>query len=202
MKKITLLLTLTFLTLATTSVIAAERELTVSPAQSQLSWEGKKVTGKHDGTLSIKNGSVKLDNDKIVGGSFDIDMNSITVLDIKDPKDNAKLTNHLKSDDFFSASNFPAAKFTITETTPIPGAEEGQPNYNVSGDLSIKGITHPVSFPAIVHINGNQASANAEVKLDRTMWNVRYGSGKFFENLGDKLIYDEFTVKLNVVANG
>lgn len=127
-------------------------------------------------------------------------MSSIAVKDIEDGDDNKKLTNHLKSGDFFGADLFPATTFTITKAEPIATAAAGEPNYTITGDLTIKGITAAVTFPATVQIGTDTATASAKVSVDRTKYNVRYGSGRFFENLGNKLIYDEFEVSLDLKA--
>jgi polyisoprenoid-binding protein YceI len=192
-----------FLTVAITfalcgsSVSEAETKVVIDPATSKINWVGEKVTGSHSGLVSVTSGHALVKDGKLVGGEFDIGMNSITVTDIKDSKDNAKLTGHLKSDDFFSAEKFPVAKFVITKVEPIQ-SKEG--NYNITGTLNVKGITNEVTFPAQVTIDGDKASAKAEFKLDRTKWNVRYGSGKFFGDLGDKLIYDDFKVALDLAG--
>jgi polyisoprenoid-binding protein YceI len=181
-------------------VAAAEQEIKVplDPSSSVVTWVGKKVTGQHNGSVRIRSGEALLKDGVFVGGTFEVDLSTISVEDIKDERDNQKLTNHLKSEDFFAANLFPTATFTVTSATPIKGASAGAPNYNVTGDLVIKGITRPVSFPAVITIENGMAKASAKFDLDRTQWNVRYGSGKFFENLGDRLIYDNFEVALDV----
>lgn len=173
----------------------------VDAAQSNMAWHGKKVTGEHNGTIKIANGTVLVDKNKIVGGTVDIDMNSIVDLDIKDAEYNGKLIGHLKSDDFFSVEKHPKATFKITNVTPIKGAKAGSANYNVAGDLTIKGITKPITFPAQVAVTGNTVTAKSDaVVLDRTKWDIRYGSKSFFANIGDKAINDDFTVQFNLVA--
>ena len=178
-------------------IAIAETKIALDPALSKIDWVGEKVTGSHQGLVSVTAGNAILKDGKLVGGEFEIGMNSIKVTDIEDPKDNAKLTGHLKSDDFFSAEKFPVAKFVITKVEPLTSPEA---NYNVTGTLNIKGITNEVTFPAMVTVSGDTATAKAQFKLDRTKWNVRYGSGKFFEGLGDKLIYDDFKIALDVVG--
>ena len=173
----------------------------VDPAGSNLAWDGKKVTGAHNGTVKIADGSIQVDKNKVVGGNIEIDMTSIQDLDIKDQEYNQKLIGHLKSDDFFSVEKHPRATFKITNVTPIKGAAAGAPNYNVAGNLTIKGITNPVTFPAQITAAGNTVTAKSEaVTLDRTKWDIRYGSKSFFANIGDKAIMDDFTVQFNVVA--
>ncbi len=184
----------------TTSAIAAPQKVALDTNASQLTWVGKKVTGQHNGTLKVKSGEAVFENGILAGGKFEIDMSSITVSDLTNPTDNKKLTNHLKSDDFFSSSLFPVATFTITKAEKIDSAKDGEPNYTITGNLSVKGISNEITFPATVSLNGDSATAKATAEIDRTKFNVRYGSGKFFENLGNKLIYDTFTVGLDLSA--
>jgi polyisoprenoid-binding protein YceI len=179
---------------------AAPVRAIIDPTASSLSWVGKKVTGQHDGTVALKEGEAVIENGKLVGGSFEIDMSSISVKDISDPTDNQKLAGHLKSDDFFGTNLFPASTFTITKAEPIVGAAPGKANYTITGDLTIKGISNSLTFPAIVSVSDDSATAAATITVDRTKYNVRYGSGRFFDNLGNKLIYDEFEVTLDLKA--
>lgn len=173
----------------------------IDAAQSNVVWNGKKVTGEHNGTIKIADGNLQVNKNNVVGGTIGIDMNSIVNLDITDKDFNQKLIGHLKSDDFFSVEKNPRATFKITSLTPIKGAQAGAANYNVQGNLTIKGITNPVTFPAQVAVNGNTVTAKSDaVVLDRTKWDIRYGSKSFFANIGDKAIHDDFTVQFNVVA--
>ena len=166
-----------------------------------MAWNGKKVTGEHNGTIKIADGNLQVNKNNIVGGTIGIDMNSIVNLDIADKDFNQKLIGHLKSDDFFSVEKNPRATFKITNITPIKGAKAGAANYNVKGNLTIKGITNLVTFPAQVAVNGNTVTAKSDaVILNRTKWDIRYGSKSFFANIGDKAIHDDFTVQFNVVA--
>ena len=199
MKNSPIKLTLGALSLALllAGVARADTTVAIDTSKSKINWTGEKVTGSHNGFVSITNGHATLKDGKLVGGEFDIGMNSITVTDIEDPKNNAKLTGHLKSDDFFSAEKFPVAKFVITKAEAITSPDA---NYNITGTLNIKGIINEVSFPAMVNVSGDTATAKAQIKLDRTKWNVRYGSGQFFADLGDKLIYDDFKVALDLVG--
>jgi polyisoprenoid-binding protein YceI len=122
-------------------------------------------------------------------------------LDITNAEYNQKLIGHLKSDDFFAVEKHPRANFKITSVAPIKGAIAGAANYTVNGNLTIKGITNPVSFPAVIAFNNNTITAkSAPITLNRTKWDIRYGSKTFFENIGDKAIYDDFTVQFNLVA--
>lgn len=170
----------------------------LSASESRIEWEAKKVTGGHTGTVDISKGEVFIDEGKLSGGNFEIDFTTIKVLQFPDSAMNAKLTGHLKSDDFFSAGKFPTGKFEITSVTPLQDALEN--NFSIGGNLTIKGITKPVTFPVKINVNGNSLTASADFKLDRTLWDIKFRSGKFYENLGDNLIYDDFDVKLNISA--
>lgn len=170
--------------------------LPINVNNSVVEWLGKKVTGQHNGIVKIDHGEVILKDGNLIGGSFKMDMNSITVLDIQNPEPNAKLTNHLKSDDFFSVESFPTSEFAITSVTEQ--VDDKGNTHLVSGNLTIKGITKNISFPAMVSINERSVKATADFDIDRTEWEVRYGSGKFFDNLGDNLINDNFNIKFTV----
>jgi polyisoprenoid-binding protein YceI len=170
------------------------KKIEISPSESSISWVGRKVTGSHSGTVPVKTGEVMLDGEKIAAGTFGIDLSGVKVTDISDPKNNAKLVGHLKSPDFFAAELFPTVQFTIDSAAPMENPLPTGENTTIKGTLSIKGIAKPVEFPAQVSIKDGVAEARGKAKLDRTQWDIRYGSGKFFQGLGDKLIYDEFEV--------
>ncbi|WP_242927029.1 YceI family protein [Pontibacter vulgaris] len=168
--------------------------------KSEVKWHAKKVTGEHMGTINVANGQLLVAKNKVTGGTFTIDMNSIACTDIKDAEYNGKLIGHLKSDDFFSVEKHPTATFKITSLKPIAKAAAGQPNTTVTGDLTIKGITKPVTFPATITVKGGVATAKADVTVDRTKYDIRYASKSFFDTIGDKAIYDDFKVSFNVTA--
>lgn len=167
---------------------------------SVLKWTGRKVTGMHNGTIKLKSGQIQLAKGAVSGGEFEIDMNSLANEDIPEGKTREKLVGHLKSDDFFSVEKHPTAKFIITKVKAFPKAKPDGSTHNVSGKLTIKGITHPVAFPAAIKIGDGKAEAKGTVSLDRTKWNVRYGSKKFIKDIGDKAIHDNFDVELNLVG--
>jgi polyisoprenoid-binding protein YceI len=178
--------------------VEASNPLKVDSKSSTLVWTGKKVVGgSHTGTLQLSNGELNIEKGKLTGGSFDIDMNSITCTDLTDESYNKKLVGHLKSDDFFSVEKFSKSNFVITKATPVKGFDH---NYLITGKLTIKGITEEVTFPALVKIDKNNASATADIVVDRSKYNVRYGSGKFFDNLGDNMISDEFILNVKLVT--
>jgi len=164
---------------------------------SKLVWEGKKITGSgHTGEIKLKSGSFVMDGANLKSGEFVIDMNSMTCTDLTDQEYNAKLIGHLKSDDFFSVAKFSEAKIKITSAT-----NKGKNKYDVKGDLTVKGITHPVEFPAEIVVTGSKATATALITVDRAKYDVKYGSGSFFEGLGDNLINDNFTIALTLVSS-
>lgn len=162
--------------------------------ESKLEWTATKVTGKHSGTVEFVNGNIYMEDNTLTGGNFEIDFKSIKVLDIKDAEMNAKLTGHLKSPDFFSADEFPSGKFVLTSIKSI-----SENNFEVKGNLTIKNITKEINFPVKINTEAKRITATADFNIDRTLWDVKYRSGKFYENLGDKLISDDFNIKLNLV---
>ena len=171
----------------------------IDPAQSTIVWTGKKVTGQHTGNISIASGTVMVNHGKMESVNLTIDMKSITNTDL-DEDSGAKLLGHLKSDDFFSVESHPEASFSATSFTIIPGAKEGQENFNINGDLTIKGITHPLSFPARIDVGNGQLTAIGKATFDRSKYEVKYGSGSFFKGLGDNLIYDDVEITFALVA--
>lgn len=182
----------------TSKVIVAPKATVyqVDNSQSTLGWTAKKVTGSHSGNISVTSGKLEVDKNVLKGGNFELDTRTITVTDIKDAGMNGKLLGHLKSDDFFSVEKHPSASFVITSA-----AAKGSGNYDVIGNLTIKGITKPISFPATVTVAGGKVTAKATIKVDRTKYDIKYRSANFFENLGDKTIYDEFELDVVLVAN-
>jgi len=176
------------------AIADATKKVEISPTESSISWVGRKVTGSHSGTVPVKTGEVVLNGETIASGSFGIDLSGVKVTDIPDPKNNAKLVGHLRSPDFFASELFPTAQFTIDSAVPMVKPLPTGENTTIKGTLSIKGISKSVEFPAQVAIKDGVAEARGKAKLDRTQWDIRYGSGKFFQGLGDKLIYDEFEV--------
>ena len=183
----------TFLTIAlaiiTTFSFATKPHIdnvVVNADNSTVKWIGSKVASSHEGAVNIQKGMLMIDHGTLVGGQFSIDMNSISCSDIESEKKNQYLVGHLKNEDFFNVEQFPLATITITE------AVKGEGNsYKILADLTIKGITQPVTFPAKVEINGLNFLATAKIKIDRTKWGIEYNSGNFFKDLGDKIILDE-----------
>jgi len=156
----------------------------INVKKSSIAWVGKKVTGKHNGSISFKEGSVTLKKGKLVGGLFIVDMNTIETLDLTGNYKN-KLDGHLKSEDFFGVEKHPTATFVITSV------DETQ----IKGDLTIKGHTEKHAF--VLAREHNTIVGN--VVIDRTKFNIRYGSKSFFNNLKDKAIHDEFELDIRIV---
>ncbi len=169
--------------------------LTVDKSESTLSWKAKKVTGEHFGKVPLTDANLSYEDGRITGGSFEIDMTALTVEDIEDPESNKKLTDHLKSDDFFSVEKHGKSKFQITEAKSSNGTD-----YEITGDLTIKEITNSVTFPAKVETNGNKITAVANIVFDRTNFDIKFRSGNYFENLADRLIYDDVELDVKLVA--
>ena len=170
------------ITFAFTTIEDGKKEVKVET--SSVTWKGYKVTGSHMGSIALKQGSLDFKDGKLVGGEFTIDMATIVNTDMEGEY-KAKLEGHLKSDDFFGVATYPTAKLVFNTVKST-----GKNSYEVSGDLTIKDKTNPVSFD--ISIYGNKATAN--VKIDRTKFDVRYGSTSFFDDLQDKAIYDEFVL--------
>jgi polyisoprenoid-binding protein YceI len=176
----------------TTSVFADSQK--VDATKSSVKWLAKKVTGQHDGSIAVKEGSLDVEKGKVIGGKIVIDMNSIAVLDVKDAGMNAKLAGHIKSDDFFGVATFPTSELAITKVVSNGNS------HTFSGNLTIKGITNPASFTATSAKDGKNTVYTGTLVIDRSKFNVRYGSKSFFDDLGDKAIYDEFTLDFNLVV--
>lgn len=187
--------------LALTSVVFASEikneksAFEIDKKASKVYWTGKKVTGEHTGYLNIEKGTVSVEKNQVSSAVVTMNMNTIVSTDLEGEWAD-KLIGHLKSDDFFSVEKHPESQFKITSVKKLNGE-----NFQVEGDLTIKGITNKISFPAAIKVANGQMTANGEVVVDRTKWNVQYGSGKFFAGLGDKMIYDEFEIKFSLVAN-
>lgn len=158
--------------------------------QSNINWVGKKVTGAHNGTIGVKAGTLTLTDGKLSGGEFSIDTTSIKILDVTDPATNAQFAGHLASDDFFSIEKHPEATLVIDSVS----------GNHVAAALTIKGITHPIDFDAVVNVDGDTLTASAKLVVDRTKYEMRFRSGNFFKDLGDTLIYNDFDLNVNITA--
>jgi polyisoprenoid-binding protein YceI len=170
----------------TSGIANGQEKLAADTSKTTLAWLGEKVTGQHNGTIKLQSGWLDYKDNKIVSGEFTIDMASI-----KEASGNTRLEGHLKSDDFFSVAKFPNAVLTLTGSESF---EKG--SALVKGTLTIKGITNPIEFKANIQKKDDGLWFYSNIIIDRTKYNVKYGSGSFFDNLGDKVIYDEFKLKV------
>lgn len=174
-------------------------------AATKISWEGSKPAGKHMGTINLTQGEVFMTGDSITGGSFTLDMNTITVTDLQGDE-KASLEGHLKGtakegvEDFFNTTKYPTAKFEITSVAPatdVPGA-----NVNVTGNLTLLETTKSITFPANVTVADSTVNVTAApFTINRTDWGIKYGSKTFFDNLADKFIDDNISLSISLTAN-
>jgi len=175
------------------SISVFAKDYSINAASSTLEWEAKKVTGQHSGTISFGEGALQVEKKKITGGKITVDMNSLVNTDGSGP--NKNLISHLKSDDFFSVAKFPQATLEVKSVT-----SKSDNLYHFTADLTIKGITAPIEFDAEVNMTSDQVTATGTMVVNRTRYDIKYRSGSFFSDLGDKMIYDDFTLKFKLIA--
>lgn len=180
---------LAFLAFGVTSLTNAQTKK-IDATKSNISWVGKKIASSHEGTLKLKEGFLTFKGKKITNGNFVVDMNSIEVTDLKAGNGKEKLEGHLKADDFFGVEKYPTATLAFKK---IATKQNGL--FTITADLTIKGITHPITFDMIV----NGSKATAALVVDRTKYDIKYGSGSFFDGLGDKAILDNFDLAVELV---
>ncbi len=173
----------------------------VDASASFIRWTGRNLFNFHTGTLLLGGGSVTIEDGQLRGGHFTVDMTSLGCADITDSRLNALLIAHLASDDFFHTSEYPVARFSITAVAFLEEATLGVPNYIIRGELSLRGVTLPIEFPAVVAQNADGAFiAQAVFEIDRTLWGAEYGSGKLFARLGQHLVNDFVQLHLKIVT--
>lgn len=194
MKGLASITLLTFLSFVSVAQKNSVEKTDIDLKQSKLEWTGKKLGGEHYGEIQLYSGYLTFMKTKLTGGTFEMDMASITCVDIADQKSNKRLVDHLKSEDFFSVVRFPKSSFTITNVESKSAHE-----YLVTGDLTIKGKTNSVTFIAKINRVGDQTIAEATLVFDRSKYDVKFGSQSFFENLGDKLVYDDVDINVKLV---
>ena len=173
---------------------------TLQPQLSTLGWAAKAVTHGHNGTVQFSTGELLVSGNQLVGGTVTVNMKTLKATDITDAENNGKFMGHLTSDDFFATAKYATASFKITKVTPIKGAGATANNATIAGELTIKGITKPLRFPAKVGVKNGVAAATGTATVNRTHYDIKYGSKSFFEGIGDKAIYDDFTLSFNVIA--
>jgi polyisoprenoid-binding protein YceI len=197
MKKSKLILTLVAVMAFSFSVLAGD-DYKVSSKSSKVEWLAKKVTGQHNGSIDIKSGGLTFSGNKLTGGNFVINMKTIKVLDLEEgSKMNGKLTGHLNSPDFFNTDEFGEANFMVTSVKKVKSDDA---NYSITGDLTIKGKSSSITFPAQVSKEGRKVSATAKMTFDRSKFDIKFRSASFFENLGDKMIYDDVEMTVSLVT--
>jgi len=166
---------------------------------TKINWMGQKVTGKHMGTINISEGQLMVANNTITGGNFTIDMNSINCTDLDEKSGKTKLEGHLKSPDFFDVAKYPTAKFEITKVVTV----KNNPNitHNIFGNLTLKDVTKNIAFNTkLVVSDGKLISTVPNFKIDRTVFNVEYNSGKLTGIAKDKIILDEIQLGIPQLA--
>lgn len=184
------------LTAALFSFQTAEDSYLVNGAASKLHWKAKKTGGEHEGNVNVKHGKLKMSGETPLRAEFVIDMTSITVTDIKDAEQNAKLVNHLKSEDFFSTSKHSTAVITVKKFTKNTNG-----TYTATADLMIKGITNEITFPVKFAKTTGGYTATADITIDRTKWNVKYNSKSLLGAAADKFIYDDVNFNVSLVLD-
>ena len=164
----------------------------VDTEKSTLTWVGKKLTGGHNGTIDLQSGNLLFDGKKLSGGNFAINMTTI-----KDADKSARLEGHLKADDFFGTDKFATSTFVIKKVAGGNGEQ-----VNVTGDLTIKGVTNSITFPAAVvwNADGSVSATADKIIVDRTKFGIKFRSKGMFPDVGDKMIYDEFELAIKLVA--
>lgn len=175
--------------LASVTAFAKAEKVEIDPAASKITYVGKKVTGQHTGDVKIANGYLNFEKGALKSGEVVADMTTITNVDIADQEYHKKFIDHMNSADFFDTANAKTATIVIKNAKKVKGD-----NYKVTGDLTIKGKTAPISFDAVA----NKDKATANVVFDRTKYDIKYGSGKFFQGLGDKMITDEVQLTVDL----
>ena len=191
MKKITLFSLLASISLLAFTFKAADDKFTVDTEKSSIQWLAKKIGGQHDGTVKLREGSLTFAGNTLKGGSFTMDMTSIA---LSEPSQ--RLLDHLKSDDFFSVAKNSASTFVVTKV-----AAAGKDQVNITGNLTIKGITNAVTFPATIKKQGSIVAAVAKgIRIDRTKFDIKFRSASFFSSIGNQTIEDEFELSINLVA--
>jgi len=179
------------------TLITASDTLYINVDSSTINWIGRKVTGEHSGTLNLSKGWVVMQEGSIIGGKFIFDMTSIKNTDIESPEWKEKLEKHLMAEDFFFTDSFPHAILEIKDHSQIVKYNT-EINNRIIADLNIRGITHEINFPLEISQVQSIFYTEGTIDINRTIFNIRYKSGTFFDGLGDRMIYDNFTVQFSL----
>tara|TARA_B100001029_G_scaffold10984_1_gene7486 strand:+ start:455 stop:1099 length:645 start_codon:yes stop_codon:yes gene_type:complete len=172
-----------------------EKKLKLDLENSYIKWIGKKITSSHDGIVNIKRGEILMEGSRVSSAEIVVDMNTIKNTDIQNEKSSNSLTSHLKNSDFFNVDSFPTALIIINNSEQISDTK-----YKFYGDLTIKGITNSVEFDGDIKKVDDKYSANIILIFDRTLWEIHYGSGKYFANLGDRMILDDIYLEISLLT--
>lgn len=170
----------------------------VDTSLSSLEWYAEKVSGKHNGTIMISEGELR-NNHGNISGFFEIDMSTIKNTDLDAEEKKSKLEGHLKSPDFFDVAKYPKSKFVVTSVMPLNAADDKGNSHSIKGMLTIKDKTNEISFNAAIKSMEGKMTCTGSAVIDRSKFDVKYGSKTFFPEIGDKMINDEFTLKFNIV---
>jgi polyisoprenoid-binding protein YceI len=195
MKRI-LVLSAALLMVGTAFASGEKGRMKVKSESSTLSWTGSKITGSsHNGTIAIQSGSISTEAGMITSANVVMDMNNIACTDDMEQEYKDKLVGHLQSEDFFNSAEHKSAVFTLTSFKQVKGE-----SYTVTGNLTIKGISNEITFPATVKMDDAMVSVDADLSIDRTKWDVHYGSGSIFDGLGDNVINDDVDISIHIEA--
>jgi len=176
-----------------------DRDYAVDPEKSTVEWTGRNIGGRHYGTVRVASGQITIREGVPASGSFELDMDSFEVGDLTGEMAEL-LVAHLKSDDFFATAEHPTARFEIAGVDVIEGATPGAPNCQVSGGLTMHGVTGELSFAAVVAAKDGALALDAHFDIDRTSWSVNYGSGKLYDGLGMHLVNDDVSLQIRLIA--
>jgi len=172
----------------------------VDSSLSLIEWAGRNPNVKHHGTLQLSDGLLTV-KDRKVTGSFTIDMRTIRNINLEGDEWQPVLLAHLASDDFFFVDLFPTATFQIESAELVEGASLSAPNFKVEGNLTVRGASHPLTFMATLGaLQDGAFSAEAHFDIDRTQWDVIYGSSRFYEHLGMHLVFDLISIQVRIVV--
>lgn len=200
MKKMILSIAVALLSVTGAMAQLKDGKFNIDYKASTINWSAQKVTGSgHQGTIRVSSGQVVVAKGAVTSGKVKVDMNGMTCTDLTDAEMNANLINHLKSPDFFNTAAFPDANFEVVSVKAQ--ADKSGNTHMVTGKFTIKGITKELSFPAKITGDEKQVIISGTMNLDRSLFDVKYGSSTFFESLGDKAINNEIKLTFNFVAN-
>jgi polyisoprenoid-binding protein YceI len=189
--------------LITPLLASAQKAIQVDTGESRINWIAKKPTGEHRGYLKLSGGELLVDSNQIKGGSFIIDMKSVTDVDISDNTTNDKITRDLKSSKIFDINKYPTSKFVITSIRKLNNSdkEERKSTHKVEGELTIKGVTHKISFDASINLlNGKFTASTPAFPIDRTEWGLNYQSKSASKDTKDEYLYDDVAMQVEVVS--